>query len=182
VNDWDWTQVHGFCSQDFGRCPNSCLTNNATWRAGAGGSAQGCQIKPKITIWENLGGPCTGRRWYIWWPFSLFHSYVVYYTSALWYILGSFGIFYGHLVYFTAIWFYTFGTLVYFMITWYILWSFGTFVPVLVCWIKVNLATLDRPGSSSRKVSQHRNDVSVTKLKKKNYFFATSKNLATYCY
>jgi hypothetical protein len=44
------------------------------------------------------------------------------------YILWSFGIFYRHLGYFMTIW--------------YILCSFGTFFPVLVSYIKKNLATL----------------------------------------
>jgi hypothetical protein len=46
------------------------------------------------------------------------------------------GMSYGHLVYFTTIWY------ILPIDIWYVLWYFGIFSPVLVCCIKINLATL----------------------------------------
>jgi hypothetical protein len=49
---------------------------------------------------------------------------------AIWYILWLFGTFYGYLV--------------------YIFWLFGTFSPILVCYSKKNLATLDLTCTTQR--------------------------------
>jgi hypothetical protein len=48
-------------------------------------------FKSKIPFWVNFLGACTGRGWFILWPF--------------WYILQPFVIFYDHLVYFLVIWY-----------------------------------------------------------------------------
>jgi hypothetical protein len=34
-------------------------------------------FKPKIPIWENFGGSCIRRCWYIFWPFCLFYDRLV---------------------------------------------------------------------------------------------------------
>jgi hypothetical protein len=74
-------------------------------------------FKPKIQIWENFGGTCNGRFWYILWPF---------------------GLFYGHLVYFVADWYtYLVAIFVYFIVIWYIF-------SLLVCCTKKNLATVKK--------------------------------------
>jgi hypothetical protein len=44
-------------------------------------------------------GACNGSVWYIFWPFGIFYSILVYFT-ATWYIFCLFGIFYPVLVYF----------------------------------------------------------------------------------
>jgi hypothetical protein len=38
-----------------------------------------CIFKPKIQIWVNFGGSCSGRCWYISWP-SGFYSHLVYFV------------------------------------------------------------------------------------------------------
>jgi hypothetical protein len=42
-------------------------------------------FKPKIPIWENLGGSCNWKCWYILCPFGPFHGHLVYFV-AIWYI------------------------------------------------------------------------------------------------
>jgi hypothetical protein len=62
---------------------------------------QDCQMayfKPKIPIWETIGGSCNGRYWYILWAFGQF-------CISILYIFGTF-------VYFVVIW-YIFRVLVY---------------------------------------------------------------------
>jgi hypothetical protein len=54
-------------------------------------------LRPKISMWVNLGGSCNRRCWYI------FYGNVVYFT-AIWSILLPFGLRYCPLVYFVAIW------------------------------------------------------------------------------
>jgi hypothetical protein len=54
-------------------------------------------FKPKIPIWENFGGSCNGRHWYIFWPFGLPHRQL----GFLW----PFGIFNGLLVHFFPLWY-----------------------------------------------------------------------------
>jgi hypothetical protein len=49
-------------------------------------------FKPKIQVWENFGGPCKGRCWYIIWPFALF-------------CVLPFDIFCGRLANFMVIWY-----------------------------------------------------------------------------
>jgi hypothetical protein len=49
-------------------------------------------FKPKIPIWVNFGGSCSGRRWYILWPLVyIFYGHLVYFV-AIWYSLLLFGI------------------------------------------------------------------------------------------
>jgi hypothetical protein len=43
-------------------------------------------FKPKIPIWENFGGPCNGRCWYILWTFGLFYGHLIHFMAIL-YIL-----------------------------------------------------------------------------------------------
>jgi hypothetical protein len=94
------------------------------------GQGQCCQMVYFQAKNANLGkffGPC-GRKMLVNFinmssilpPFGIFCGNLVYFM-ALWYSLWQFGIFYGNLVYF--------------MVIWYIF-------PLLVCCIKVNLATL----------------------------------------
>jgi hypothetical protein len=42
-------------------------------------------FKPKIPLWVNVGGPCSGRCWFILWPFGIFYGHL------------AFGLFYGNL-------------------------------------------------------------------------------------
>jgi hypothetical protein len=43
---------------------------------------QGCQIfKPKIPIWENLGGPWKGKCWYILCPFGIHYGHPEYFMA-----------------------------------------------------------------------------------------------------
>jgi hypothetical protein len=48
-------------------------------------------FKPKIPIWVNFGGPCSGRWWPMYWPFGKVCDHLVYFM-AIWYIFHSFGI------------------------------------------------------------------------------------------
>jgi hypothetical protein len=50
-------------------------------------------LKPKIPIWVNIGGSCSGTRWYMLWSFGQFSGYLVYFV-AIWYIFPRFGILY----------------------------------------------------------------------------------------
>jgi hypothetical protein len=49
----------------------------------------GCQMvvfKPKIQFWENLGGSCKGRCWYILWTLGPFYGLLLYFID-IWYSL-----------------------------------------------------------------------------------------------
>jgi hypothetical protein len=49
-------------------------------------------FKPKIPFWENFGGSCNGRCWYILWTFGLFYGHLKYFMTT-WYILWRDGTF-----------------------------------------------------------------------------------------
>jgi hypothetical protein len=51
-------------------------------------------FKPKIQIWVNFGGCCTGRCWYILWTLGPFYSLLSYFMD-IWYTVR------GNLVYFS---------------------------------------------------------------------------------
>jgi hypothetical protein len=48
-------------------------------------------FKPKIQIWVNYGGSCTGRCWYILWTLGPFYSLLLYFMD-IWYSSWQFGI------------------------------------------------------------------------------------------
>jgi hypothetical protein len=58
-------------------------------------------LQTKIPTWVTYGESCSGRCWYILWPFGIFYGELVYFV-VIWYILWSFGIFWGHLVCYIA--------------------------------------------------------------------------------
>jgi hypothetical protein len=57
-------------------------------------------FKPKIQIWVNFGGSCTGKCWYILWtlrPFMYGLFYILWTfgkVMVIWYIFPPFGILY----------------------------------------------------------------------------------------
>jgi hypothetical protein len=62
--------------------------------------ARWCIFKPKIPNWLNLGGPCNGRCWFMY----FMATFRIYFTT-IWYILWPFGIFCRNLVHFPLFWY-----------------------------------------------------------------------------
>jgi hypothetical protein len=61
---------------------------------------QGCQmVYPKIQIWVNFEGSCSGRCWYILWTLGPFYGLLLYFMD-IWYSSWKFGVFspFGYLV------------------------------------------------------------------------------------